>query len=390
MTVQDDIIRFLKVTGPTIPSKVAKQVKTEILYASAHLSDLASQKKVKISCLKIGGTPLYYLPGQEDQLFHFAAGNLNPKDYIVVEKLKNEKVLRESDLDLLTKVSLRGLKDFAIQLNVTTPERTELFWRWYLTPADETNQLISNILDPKHTIIPIASEVKPDTTQDYASQLQNEYHAELQERYDAEQRSAAESKVSKSSSNSTIKVQTTLIEVDSSSQVTANAAKQTSSPQEQSVKKRGRPKSEHRLQIIPLTTSLLPTPPLPTSSLPPTLSSTLTSAERILKKNIDTEFGKMMESYFEKLNIESLEGESIRKTEINYIVKIPSAVGHIKYVVKAKQKIKTDEKDLAAAYLEAQLKKLPLLYLYTGELTKKAQEMIAVGAYENMTLKRIE
>ena len=145
MTVQDDIIRFLKITGPTIPSKVAKHVKTEILFASAHLSDLAAQRKVKISGLKVGGTPLYYLPGQEEQLYHFAAGNLNQKDYQVLEKLKEAQVLRESNLDLLTKVALRNLKDFAVPLQVTTPQKVELFWRWYLSTQEETNKLREKI-----------------------------------------------------------------------------------------------------------------------------------------------------------------------------------------------------------------------------------------------------
>ncbi|MBI2152046.1 hypothetical protein HYU21_04935, partial [Candidatus Woesearchaeota archaeon] len=100
MLVQDQILEFLNVTGPTIPTKVAKTIKTDIIIASAHLSDLAAQKKIRISSLKLGGSPLYYLPGQEEQLYNFAAGNLNPKDMAVLDRLKTEGVLREADLDL--------------------------------------------------------------------------------------------------------------------------------------------------------------------------------------------------------------------------------------------------------------------------------------------------
>ncbi|MFH1276012.1 MAG: hypothetical protein ABIH82_02785, partial [Candidatus Woesearchaeota archaeon] len=73
MLVEDKILDFIKVNGPTLPTKVAKNINQQILFASAHLSDLVSRGKVKISKLKVGGSPLYYLPGQEDQLYPFAA-----------------------------------------------------------------------------------------------------------------------------------------------------------------------------------------------------------------------------------------------------------------------------------------------------------------------------
>jgi len=59
--------------GPTLPAKVAKAINQPLLIASAALSDLSSQGKVKISNLKVGGSPLYYLPGQEEELMKFAS-----------------------------------------------------------------------------------------------------------------------------------------------------------------------------------------------------------------------------------------------------------------------------------------------------------------------------
>ena len=112
MLDQEKILNLIKSTGPILPSKVSKTIKTDILLASAHLADLVSQGKVRISKLKVGGSPLYYLLGQEDQLYPFAAGNINPKDQRVLEILKSNRVLREDDLDLLSKVALRSLKRF--------------------------------------------------------------------------------------------------------------------------------------------------------------------------------------------------------------------------------------------------------------------------------------
>ncbi len=336
MTVQDDIIRFLKITGPTIPSKVAKHVKTEILFASAHLSDLAAQRKVKISSLKIGGTPLYYLPGQEEQLYHFAAGNLNQKDYQVLEKLKEAKVLRETNLDLLSKVAMRSLKDFAIPLQVTTPIKTELFWRWYLLDQEETNKLIGTILAqdfPTQTIQP--TEVIEQRTPTVYEQPTVEHATEEQ---------------------TTLSVPAAA-KLDSVDKINQEQLSPTASEIQ---KKERKPRAKKE------------------------------SMPKEPKKIVSDEFAARIESFFKRLKVEVLEQTPLRKTEVDYLVRIPSAVGSIKYVCKAKGKTKTDEKDLAAAYVEAQMKKLPLLYVYSGELTKKAQEMIDANAFENLTLHKVK
>jgi len=36
------------------------------------------------------------------------------------------------------------------------------------------------------------------------------------------------------------------------------------------------------------------------------------------------------------------------------------------------------------------MKKLPLLFLYTDELNKKAQEMMDSGAFENIVVRKVE
>ncbi len=372
MTVQDDIIRFLKVTGPTIPSKVAKQVKTEILFASAHLSDLASQKKVKISSLKIGGTPLYYLPGQEDQLYHFAPGNLNPKDFDVLEHLRNSKVLRESGLDLLSKVALRGLKDFAVPINVTTAEKTELFWRWHLLNADDTNLGISAILRASSTQGMVETEIPVEEVSKLGPGA-----------------GVSDGPTVRNSEDVTTDA---ILPVVGVSQMTlidavADKAAEKSVIEPTLAKKKSKVTGESKIRVKEKDAEKVFEKPTLPSLLEDSAVSVTPEAKPVI---VQSEFGLTMESYFSALKIEAVEAEAVRKNEINYVVKVPSAVGHIRYHAKAKQKIKTDERDLAAAYLEAQMKKMPLLYLYTGELTKKAQEMVAMGAYENMALKRVE
>ena len=98
-----------------------------------------------------------------------------------------------------------------------------------------------------------------------------------------------------------------------------------------------------------------------------------------------------IEDHFKKLKIIIEQKETIRKNaELNLIVKVTSSIGQMKYYCKAKNKQRCDEKDLSSAYMEAQIKKLPLLFLYTNEIHKKAQEMLESGAFENAIIKKIE
>ena len=69
---KEKILSFIKGKGPVLPVEVAKHIDSNILMASAHLAELSSNGKLKISNVKVGGSPLYYLPGQEAQLQKFA------------------------------------------------------------------------------------------------------------------------------------------------------------------------------------------------------------------------------------------------------------------------------------------------------------------------------
>ena len=84
-----------------------------------------------------------------------------------------------------------------------------------------------------------------------------------------------------------------------------------------------------------------------------------------------------VQNLFSEKNIEILETEVIRKnSDIEMIINIPSPVGKLKYFCKIKSKKKTNDKDLSSIYVEAQMKKMPVLYVTSGELTKKAQEKL--------------
>ena len=65
------IIDILKSKGPGLPVQIASQVGISSLFAGAFLSELAGGKEVKISKMKVGGSPLYFLNGQEKELEKF-------------------------------------------------------------------------------------------------------------------------------------------------------------------------------------------------------------------------------------------------------------------------------------------------------------------------------
>ncbi len=298
MTDQDKIVQFLRSSGPSLPSKIGKLLGTDLLLASAHLSDLISQGKVKVSSLKIGGSPLYYLPGQEQQLAQHASGNLNPKDVQVLHLLQEKKLLRERELPLLEKVALRSLKDFAVPLQVTVGGQKELFWKWHLCSAEELDSLFQQHFQPR------------------------------EEFRKAEEAAPA---------------------------VSPSAA---------------------RVEI--LAEKLVEHPPEPVRKA------------TLKRRKQEDEFFPVLEDSFRKLKISLEQKETIRKNaEVDLIIKVPSAVGMMTYFCKAKNKAKCDEKDLSAAYMQAQIKKLPLLLLYTGELTAKAQEMLESGAFENVMVRKV-
>ena len=416
MTTQDQILNFLKITGPLLPSKVAKQIHESILIASAHLADLVTQGKVKISSLKVGGSPLYYLPGQEAQLYQFVVGNLNPKDLQVLNHLKSKLVLKEANLDTLSKLALRSLKDFAVPLHVTVENHRELFWKWHLLSDEETNQVIGSLLmiaelkkveDAKPAEIPTpASQPAPISTELPAAGLKKESSGvksekELKELPITKSKTDAKNSVSpvpepkaERKVKETRKKTVSKFEVKHSEKPVSEKyiSKETEKSEEldesekeylakllfEQNKKAAEQKSKESEKQTQLKSNKVPFSKKFKEKLP---GQSRTADPFLL----------VVERFFGKLKINVEEKELIRKdAEIDFIVRISSIVGETTYFCKARKKRKCDEKELSAAYMQAQIKKLPLLFLYTNELSPKAHEMLESDVFKNALIKKIE
>jgi len=146
MDNRDKIIDFVKMKGPVLPIHISKLIGTDTVMASAHLAELTATKKMKISAIKVGGSPLYYLTGQEAMLLKYTS-NLNDKELKALDLLKENKILRDSEQAPVIRVALREIKDFAMPLNVKYSDTSEIFWKWFLVSDEEAGKIIKSKLD---------------------------------------------------------------------------------------------------------------------------------------------------------------------------------------------------------------------------------------------------
>jgi len=145
--------------------------------------------------------------------------------------------------------------------------------------------------------------------------------------------------------------------------------------------------------------ALTPTPrPTETSSVPEQKKETRKEAKQIKVEEeqaplqpgeIDDPFYKKVRSYFDRQSITVKEQKLIRKkSELEFIILLPTPVGNVEYFCKAKAKKKSNGGDLAAAKLQGNAKNLPVLYLTTGEVTKKAKEKLA-SEFKGLVVKEL-
>jgi hypothetical protein len=281
------VVGILRGRGPSLPNEIRLALgEGDTFVVGAVLSELKSSGKVKISSTKKGGSPFYFLPEQE-RLLERLSENLNEKDKRALQLLREKKVLLDTDLDPLTRVALRSIKDFSKPVEVNKDGQTRLFFRYFLFPGNEAESLIKEKLGMKKPIVP-QPEIKQETPQ-----------------------------VQKPVSQPIIQRE----EVKPIQKETQESLGEVSSP--------------------------------------------------------EGEFDQKISRYFKRKEIEVVEKDVIRKqSEIDYVVKIPSPAGELKYYCKARNKKKLNDKDVAQAFVEGNDQKLPVLFIVTGELTKKAKEMV--------------
>lgn len=141
--IKEKILFTLKRRGPCLPVHIAGEIETSILFASAFLSELVSEKKIRMSYMKVGSSPIYFIPGQEYLLERFSQ-HLKSKERDAFELLKSNKFLVDSKQDPAIRVALRAIRDFAIPFK----EDEEIIWKYFTIPESEF-KLTKKIEEPK-------------------------------------------------------------------------------------------------------------------------------------------------------------------------------------------------------------------------------------------------
>ena len=165
MELKSTVYEIVRNYGPVLPVHVSQKINSNLFLASALLSELVSDKKLKISYAKIGGSPVYYSPGQENKL-NILYNSLPQREKEAYNLLKEKLVLNANEIEPVVRVALSNLRDFAIPVNLDNT----FYWKWYLADDNVLNKKPEIIVEEKKQIIvpeikmEIIQEVIPEKT----------------------------------------------------------------------------------------------------------------------------------------------------------------------------------------------------------------------------------
>jgi hypothetical protein len=128
--LKQNIIESIKKRGPSLPIHIAKDIEMSMLFTSAFLGELVGERRLKISNLRVGSSPIYYLEGQEEKLEDFGT-HLKSKEKVAFELLQKERFLEDETQHPAIRVALREIKDYAIPFE----EEGKIIWRYFIEPV---------------------------------------------------------------------------------------------------------------------------------------------------------------------------------------------------------------------------------------------------------------
>jgi hypothetical protein len=135
--IKEKILGIIKERGPSLPVQIAGGIALSPLFTSAFLSELLQEKKIKMTHMRVGSSPVYYLEGQEEGLEKYSQ-YLKSKEKEAYELIRKDRFLKDFEQEPAIRVALRAIKDFAI------PIKNSEIWRYYLD--DEKNYREKDII----------------------------------------------------------------------------------------------------------------------------------------------------------------------------------------------------------------------------------------------------
>jgi outer membrane biosynthesis protein TonB len=156
------IVEILKKNGPSLPSSISSHVGLSLLFTSALLSELVADKAVRYSHLKVGGSPLYFISGQEAQLDNFTK-HLAQKEKEAFQFLKEKGVVSEEIAEPGFRVAFRNMKDYAVPIKIKTGDDEKVFWRLHTVAEEDAMKKIEDVikkLKPDKSKVEVKEEKK--------------------------------------------------------------------------------------------------------------------------------------------------------------------------------------------------------------------------------------
>ncbi len=265
--LKNKILEFIRSNGPSIPVQISRILGSDTFFSGAMLSELLAEKKLKISRAKIGGSPVYYISGQESRL-DILYKYLPQKEREAYDILQTKKIILDKEAEPAIRVALKSIIDFSIPINVNIKGANEPAYAWHLTNDDEIKEALK-------LREPIADMKKEEP-----------------------------------------KIEQRVLEI-----------------QNKPIKER-----------------------------------------KYTSKQTSSGFQILVNSFLQKNNLPILESDGSKKSkEANYVVKVPTNIGDMTMLVVAKDKKKINESDLSLAHNKGQNKGMPVIFLTSGEISKKAK-----------------
>ena len=312
--INSRIINLVKIRGPILPIHASKETGHTLLLTGAFLSTLVSDKALKISNLKVGGSPLYYLPGQETMLENFIKF-LNHKEREAYLIIKEKKVLKDSDLSPDIRVAIRNIKDFASSFSLNSIPN-EIFWRFFSFNDEELEKEMQ-----KFKMMPEEKPIEKPKPEIKIEEIKIEVKPEIIE----ELKPLIEPKVKIEEKKLEVKPEIRIVEKQIEP---IFSSKQEATIEKKKIKRKARIKTDKFLEEIK-----------------PILAS----------KN---------------LNLVKI--EKYNNKEVNLIAKHDEK----EIFILALNKKRIEEADLLKAFKKSQILKLPYLILSKGEMPKKLKEIM--------------
>lgn len=332
--MKNKILDFIKKKGPIFPTDISSELGIESYFASAYLSEMLSKKEIMISFMKVGSSPLYFLPNQKSLLENYSP-KLQEKDKRAFDELKEQKVLRDSQLPPLMRVSLKNIKDFAVPLEVSFNNQKELFWKFYSVSGEEASITIKKLLGGE-------DKPKEEVKKEILKENPKEEEIEI-----TKNQEAIEKEIKEQAKKEAIKDRD---EIEKLKEEIEKLKKQ---------KELSKSKKETE----------------ETKSDENTVLESFDIDSRL--KSTSDKFMKEVVKYLEDKKIEITDFEVYKKNaEIDVFIKIPTTIGRVPFICKAKSKKRISNSDLDLAYASGVNHKLPVILLIKGELTKKAKEKL--------------